>query len=96
MESIEAVYGDRHHPRSKTVNHGRDASRSALGGFIQSQELTRVRLQAGRGKQLCPARGAADPGSIGYEGPTFDERGCGDTRFFSLGPSITWAALVSY
>ena len=31
-------------------------------------------------------------GSIGYEGPTVGALGAGDTRFFSLGPSITWAA----
>lgn len=31
-------------------------------------------------------------GSFGYEGPTFGGLGTGDTRFFSLGPSITWAA----
>ena len=31
-------------------------------------------------------------GSIGYEAPTFGEFGTSDARFFSLGPSITWAA----
>ncbi len=31
-------------------------------------------------------------GSLGYEGPTLSQLGAGDTRFFSLGPSITWAA----
>ena len=31
-------------------------------------------------------------GTIGYEGPTLGQLGTGDTRFFSLGPSITWAA----
>ncbi len=31
-------------------------------------------------------------GSIGYEAPTFGTLGTGDSRFFSIGPSITWAA----
>jgi multidrug efflux system outer membrane protein len=31
-------------------------------------------------------------GSIGYEAPTFGVLGTGDSRFFSIGPSITWAA----
>jgi multidrug efflux system outer membrane protein len=31
-------------------------------------------------------------GTLGYEGPSLSQLGAGDTRFFSLGPSITWAA----
>jgi len=31
-------------------------------------------------------------GTLGYEGPTLSQLGAGDTRFFSLGPNITWAA----
>ncbi|HEY5265112.1 MAG TPA: TolC family protein, partial [Steroidobacteraceae bacterium] len=31
-------------------------------------------------------------GSVGYVAPTFGEFGASDARFFSLGPSITWAA----
>jgi multidrug efflux system outer membrane protein len=31
-------------------------------------------------------------GEIGYFGPTFGELGSGDSRFFSFGPSISWAA----
>lgn len=31
-------------------------------------------------------------GTLGYVAPTFSEFGTADARFFSLGPSITWAA----
>jgi len=31
-------------------------------------------------------------GTLGYLAPTFGEFGTGDARFFTLGPSITWAA----
>lgn len=31
-------------------------------------------------------------GSVGYEAPSFSEFGASDARFFSIGPSITWAA----
>jgi len=31
-------------------------------------------------------------GSIGYEAPAFGQFGTADARFFSAGPSITWAA----